>query len=155
MDEAAKRNNAAKAAIETRSVRRRRQDARCARPCSLLGGVVRDSVPVLWTLASGDPGAGDRGSGKQDRRPAAQHIQGQDRRSCAGSRHGAACAASPRALEGRATLIVDANQAWDETTALRCLPILAEIGVTPGRAALAGLEHCRAWLACAPGPPFR
>jgi muconate cycloisomerase len=34
------------------------------------------------------------------------------------------------ALEGRATLIVDANQAWDETTALRCLPALAEIGVT-------------------------
>ena len=34
------------------------------------------------------------------------------------------------ALEGRASLIVDANQAWDETTALRCLPILAEIGVT-------------------------
>jgi muconate cycloisomerase len=25
---------------------------------------------------------------------------------------------------------VDANQAWDETTALRCLPVLAEIGVT-------------------------
>jgi muconate cycloisomerase len=24
---------------------------------------------------------------------------------------------------------VDANQAWDETTALRCLPVLAEIGV--------------------------
>jgi len=34
------------------------------------------------------------------------------------------------ALEGRATLIVDANQAWDETIALRCLPVLAEIGVT-------------------------
>jgi muconate cycloisomerase len=34
------------------------------------------------------------------------------------------------ALEGRASLIVDANQAWDETTALRCLPVLGEIGVT-------------------------
>jgi muconate cycloisomerase len=34
------------------------------------------------------------------------------------------------ALEGRASLIVDANQAWDETTALRCLPMLADIGVT-------------------------
>ena len=28
------------------------------------------------------------------------------------------------ALEGRASLIVDANQAWNETTALRCLPVL-------------------------------
>jgi muconate cycloisomerase len=33
------------------------------------------------------------------------------------------------ALADRASLIVDANQAWDETTALRCLPILAELGV--------------------------
>src|SRR6202008_1241421 len=33
------------------------------------------------------------------------------------------------ALEGRASLIVDANQAWDETTAVRCLPLLAELGV--------------------------
>jgi len=33
------------------------------------------------------------------------------------------------ALAGRASLIVDANQAWSETTALRCLPTLAELGV--------------------------
>ena len=29
----------------------------------------------------------------------------------------------------RGSVIVGANQAWDETTALRCLPILAELGV--------------------------
>jgi muconate cycloisomerase len=34
-----------------------------------------------------------------------------------------------RALEGRAELVVDANQAWDETVAARCLPELAEMGV--------------------------
>jgi muconate cycloisomerase len=33
------------------------------------------------------------------------------------------------ALEGRATLIVDANQAWDETTAVRFLPQLADLGI--------------------------
>jgi len=33
------------------------------------------------------------------------------------------------ALEGRAELIVDANQAWDETISARCLPELAEMGV--------------------------
>jgi muconate cycloisomerase len=33
------------------------------------------------------------------------------------------------ALAGHASLIVDANQAWNETTALRCLPILAELGI--------------------------
>jgi muconate cycloisomerase len=94
----------------------------------LLGGAVRNSIPVLWTLASGDP--------EQEIEEAETKI--------------AAClhntfkvkigAQAPEvdmarmrrlasALEGRATLIVDANQAWDETTALRCLPILAEIGV--------------------------
>ena len=54
MDEAAKRNNAAKAAIESALF-----DAvgkTLGVPAvQLLGGVVRESVPVLWTLASGDP----------------------------------------------------------------------------------------------------
>src|SRR4051812_15315174 len=54
MDAAAKRNNAAKAAIETALF-----DAvgrTLGVPAhQLLGGLVRDSVPVLWTLASGDP----------------------------------------------------------------------------------------------------
>ena len=54
MDMAAKRNNAAKAAIETALF-----DAvgrTLGLPIhALLGGAVRDRVPVLWTLASGDP----------------------------------------------------------------------------------------------------
>jgi muconate cycloisomerase len=54
MDEAAKRNNAAKAAIETALF-----DAvgkTLGIPAvQLLGGGVRESMPVLWTLASGDP----------------------------------------------------------------------------------------------------
>ena len=127
MDEAAKRNNAAKAAIETRAVRRRRQDARVP-AVSSLGGAVRDRVPVLWTLASGDP---------------AQEIEEAEKKIAArlhntfkvkiGAQSPEADMARLRrlasALEGRAELIVDANQAWDETTAVRCLPLLAEIGV--------------------------
>jgi muconate cycloisomerase len=127
MDEAAKRNNAAKAAIDSALF-----DAvgktLGVRAVQLLGGVVRESVPVLWTLASGDP---------------AQEIDEAERKIAAGLHNtfkvkiGAqtpeADVARMRrlagALEGRASLIVDANQAWDETTALRCLPILAEIGV--------------------------
>ncbi|MBA4458059.1 mandelate racemase, partial [Cylindrospermopsis raciborskii CS-506_B] len=54
LDAAAKRNNAAKAAIDTALF-----DAvgkTLGVPAhQLLGGLVRDSVPVLWTLASGDP----------------------------------------------------------------------------------------------------
>jgi muconate cycloisomerase len=128
MDEAAKRNNAAKGAIDSALF-----DAvgktLGVRAEQLLGGVVRESVPVLWTLASGDP---------------AQEIDEAERKIAAGLHNtfkvkiGAqtpeADVARMRrlagALEGRASLIVDANQAWDETTALRCLPILAEIGVT-------------------------
>ena len=128
MDEAAKRNNAAKGAIDSALF-----DAvgktLGVRSVQLLGGIVRESVPVLWTLASGDP---------------AQEIDEAERKIAAGLHNtfkvkiGAqtpeADVARMRrlagALEGRASLIVDANQAWDETTALRCLPILAEIGVT-------------------------
>ena len=128
MDEAAKRNNAAKGAIDSAlfDAVGKTLDVRAVQ---LLGGIVRESVPVLWTLASGDP---------------AQEIDEAERKIAAGLHNtfkvkiGAqtpeADVARMRrlagALEGRASLIVDANQAWDETTALRCLPILAEIGVT-------------------------
>ena len=128
MDGAAKRNNAAKGAIESAMF-----DAvgkTLGVPAvQLLGGVVRESIPVLWTLASGDP---------------VQEIEEAERKIAVrlhkvfkvkiGAQTPEADMARMRrlasALEGRATLIVDANQAWDETTALRCLPILAEIGVT-------------------------
>jgi muconate cycloisomerase len=127
MDEAAKRNNAAKAAIESALF-----DAvgktLGAPAMQLLGGAVRESVPVLWTLASGDP---------------AQEIEEAEKKLAArlhntfkvkiGARSPEADVARLRrlaaALAGRASLIVDANQAWDETTALRCLPILAELGI--------------------------
>ena len=128
MDEAAKRNNAAKGAIDSALF-----DAvgktLGVRAVQLLGGVVRERVPVLWTLASGDP---------------VQEIDEAEKKIAAGLHNifKVKIGAQPpeadmarmrrlaSALEGRASLIVDANQAWDETTALRCLPVLAEIGVT-------------------------
>jgi muconate cycloisomerase len=127
MDAAAKRNNAAKAAIETALF-----DAvgkTLGVPAALLlGGIVRDRVPVLWTLASGDVG---------------QEIEEAEWK-LAARLHDTfkvkVGAVSPEddllrlrrlaaALEGRVRLIVDANQAWDEATALRCLPVLSELGV--------------------------
>jgi muconate cycloisomerase len=127
MDAAAKRNNAAKAAIESALF-----DAvgkTLGVPAvQLLGGAVRESMPVLWTLASGDP---------------AQEIEEAEQKLAArlhdtfkvkiGAQSADADLARLRriagALVGRASLIVDANQAWDETTAMRCLPVLAELGV--------------------------
>jgi muconate cycloisomerase len=128
MDEAAKRNNAAKGAVETAlfDAVGRTLNVPAAQ---LLGGIVRDRIRVLWTLASGDPG---------------QEIEEAEKKIAArlhntfkvkiGAQAPEADMARMRrlasALQGRATLIVDANQAWDETTALRCLPILADVGVT-------------------------
>jgi muconate cycloisomerase len=127
LDEAAKRNNAAKAAVETALV-----DAvgrTLGLPAAaLLGGAVRESFPVLWTLASGDPG---------------QEIEEAEAKLAArlhdtfkvkiGAQAPEADLARLRllagALQGRAGLIVDANQAWDETTAARCLPVLGELGI--------------------------
>ena len=127
MDAAAKRNNAAKAAIESALF-----DAvgkTLGVPAvQLLGGAVRESMPVLWTLASGDP---------------AQEIEEAEKKLAArlhdtfkvkiGARSPDADIVRLRrlagSLGGRASLIVDANQAWDETTAQRCLPVLAEFGV--------------------------
>jgi muconate cycloisomerase len=127
MDAAAKRNNAAKAALETALF-----DAvgkTLGVPAALLlGGIVRDRLPVVWTLASGD---------------VAQEIDEAE------AKLGARLhdtfkvkigAATPEAdmvrlrrlaeaLRGRARLIVDTNQAWDEVTAVQCLPLLAEHGV--------------------------
>ncbi len=127
MDLAAKRNNAAKAAIETAL-----WDAlgrTLGLPVTtLLGGAVRDRVPVLWTLASGDP--------VQEVEEARRKLEARLHRTFKvkiGALEPAADMARMRhlaqALEGRAELIVDANQAWDETVSARCLPQLDEMGV--------------------------
>ena len=127
MDQAAKRNNAAKAAIETALF-----DAvgkTFGLPASaLLGGAVRDRIPVLWTLASGDPA--------QEVEEAERKLEARLHRTFKvkiGAQTPEADMARMRhlagALEGRATLIVDANQAWDETISARCLPQLAEMGI--------------------------
>lgn len=127
MDAAAKRNNAAKAAIKTAVL-----DA-LARTLGipvalLLGGAVRESVPVLWTLASGDPAQEiDEAEGKL-----AARLHDTFKVKIGAQAPVADLARLRRlasALAGRARLIVDANQAWDEATATQCLPVLAELGI--------------------------
>lgn len=127
LDQAAKRNNAAKAAIETAAFDAVGKTLGVT-AAALLGGAVRDRVPVLWTLASGDP--------VQEVEEAERKLEARLHRTfkvkigalapeadMARMRHLAS------ALQGKAELIVDANQAWDETTAIRCMPQLAEMGV--------------------------
>ena len=117
MDEAAKRNNAAKGAIKS----------------ALFDAVgITLGVPasaLLWTLASGDP---DQEIEEANRKIAARlhNIFKVKVGALSPEADMARLRRLAAALEGHATMIVDANQAWSETTALRCLPQLAEIGVT-------------------------
>jgi muconate cycloisomerase len=127
MDEAAKRNNAAKGAIDSALF-----DAvgkTLGVPAvQMLGGVMRETVPVLWTLASGDPNQEIEEAEKK----LAAHLHDTFKVKIGAQPPEADLARLRRlagALESRASLIVDANQAWDEITALRCLPVLAELGV--------------------------
>jgi len=128
MDAAAKRNNAAKAAIET-AIFDALGKTLGVPAALLLGGVVRDRVPVLWTLASGDPGQ----EVEEAESKLAARLHDTFKVKIGALTPEADLARLRRlaaALGGRVRLIVDANQAWDETTALRCLPALADLGVT-------------------------
>jgi len=127
MDAAAKRNNAAKGAIESALFDAVGKTLGVS-ASSLLGGAVRDSVPVLWTLASGDP--------VQEIEEAERKLEARLHRTFKvkiGALAPEADMARMRrlaaALGDRAQLIVDANQAWDEMISARCLPQLAEMGV--------------------------
>lgn len=104
------------------------QGQRAGLPVSeLLGGRVRDRVPVLWTLASGRT--------ERDIEEAEAMI--------AARRHNvfklkigkraleedvAHVAAIKAALGDRASVRVDVNMAWDEVTAARGAPMLADAG---------------------------
>jgi muconate cycloisomerase len=121
-------NHFAKCAVETALL-----DAagkRLGVPVSELigGGRVRDTLPVAWTLASGDTGRDieeaermlDAGRhsifklkiGKRPVREDAAHV-----------------AAIKRALGERASVRVDVNQAWDEAAAELGMRLLSDAGV--------------------------
>lgn len=103
----------------------------------LLGGPQATSLPLAWTLASGDTARdieeGERMLGLRRHRDfklkIGAHAPEDD------VRHVAAIA---RAFEGRASVRVDVNQAWDEPTAARFLPALAAAGVVMAEQPVAG-----------------
>lgn len=95
----------------------------------LLGGKRHDSLPLAWTLASGDV--------KRDLEEAQLRLD-QKRHRIFKMKIGArtpqqdvdVVAQIARGLEGKATLTVDVNQAWDGNTARRFLPALIDVGVS-------------------------
>lgn len=128
MDKACKGNAFAKSAVEMALI-----DA-VARTLNLpawqlLGGKVHASLPLAWTLASGNV--------ERDLEEAQLRLE-QRRHHIFKMKIGANAPAEDvahvtriaRGLAGRATLTVDVNQAWDGNTARRYLPQLVEAGVT-------------------------
>lgn len=95
----------------------------------LLGGKRHQSLPLAWTLASGDVA--------KDLEEAQLRLE-QKRHRIFKMKIGARTPAQDvavvsqiaRGLEGKATLTVDVNQAWDGNTARRYLPQLIDAGVT-------------------------
>ena len=120
-------NQFAKCAVETALLDALGQRVRV--PLSeLLGGRVRDFVPVLWTLASGDT-AKDIAEAQEmldRRRHNAFKLKIGKRELAADVKH---VAGIKRALGDRASVRVDVNQAWDELTARRGIEMLADAGV--------------------------
>lgn len=128
MDRVCKGNTFAKSAVEMALI-----DA-VARTLELpawqlLGGKVHHSLPLAWTLASGDV--------ERDLQEAELRLT-QKRHRIFKMKIGARAPSDDvahvtqiaRGLQGKATLTVDVNQAWDGNTARRYLPQLIEAGVT-------------------------
>ena len=123
----ARGNRFAKCALETALLDIQAQ--RLGVPMSdLLGGRLRDSLPVAWTLASGDTG--------RDIAEAEDMLERRRHRVFklkiglrAPEDDVAHVLAICRALEGRASVRVDVNQAWSEMQAERAIARLQDGGV--------------------------
>jgi muconate cycloisomerase len=126
LDKAIVGNNFAKCAIETALLDAMGQ--RVGLPISeLLGGRRRDSLPVAWTLASGDT-ARDIAEAEamlDQRRHRIFKLKIGKRDLVEDVAHVAAIKA---ALGDRASVRVDVNMAWDEVTAARGLKMLEAAG---------------------------
>jgi len=93
----------------------------------LLGGRVRDRIPVLWALASGNTATdiAEAESMLDMRRHNAFKLKIGKRTIADDVAH---VAAIKRALGDRASIRVDVNMAWDEASARRAIPMLADVG---------------------------
>ena len=127
MDKVAKRNFAAKSALNAALLDG--VGVTLNVPAAfLLGGPVRDRIPAIWALASGDAG--------QEVDEAMAKLEARQFRRFK-IKLGFADAEADlsrirrlrRDLPDGTTIIADVNQAWDEAAALRLLPALADLNV--------------------------
>ena len=127
LNKVARGNRFAKSALETALLDA--QGKRLGVPlATLLGGAVRDTLPALWTLASGDTG--------RDIAEAEQLLEAR-RHNTFKLKIGrravrddvAHVAAIKRALGDRARVTVDVNQAWNEAEAATGIAMLEAAGI--------------------------
>ena len=127
MERAAAGHFAAKAAIEAALCDLKARSLALS-VAELLGGAVRQSIPIAWTLASGDTGADIR-SAKEQLAARRHNLFKLKIGADTPGRDLQHVAAIKEALGDAASIRVDLNQAWDEATAKRWLPELAAAGV--------------------------
>lgn len=130
MDRAAAGNRFAKAAVDiaVHDVVGKLLNA----PVSVLyGGRRRDSIPVLWALASAEHHADVEDAAKQlqDRRHRRFKIKIGKGEPTSEARRALATAAAIHDLSPEACCTIDLNQAWDEPTAMRWLPEFQAAGI--------------------------
>lgn len=127
MKRAAFRNNAAKGAVETAilDALTRTLDVPLA---NLFGGALRDRVPVLWALASGD--VDQEIAEARDKLTRREHRDFKVKLGFASPKEDLFRLTRLReALPDMRRLIVDVNQGWSEADCLKHLPALEELGV--------------------------
>ncbi|MGE4410020.1 MAG: muconate/chloromuconate family cycloisomerase [Sphingobium sp.] len=143
-------NHFAKCAVETALLDA--QGKRTGLPVSeLIGGRVRDRLPVLWTLASGNTALDIEEAERMiaERRHNVFKLKIGKRPLKDDVAH---VAAIKRALGDRASVRVDVNMAWDEPTAKQGVAMLADAGcdlveqpiTKQNRAGMARLSACSA-----------
>jgi muconate cycloisomerase len=127
VDQLIKRNSYAKGAIEMACVDLAAKAAGLPAD-ALFGGRARDRIPVLWVLGTGDA--------RKDTEEAEEKLaQGRHNLFLVKIGHGdpladvARAVAVKRALGDKASIRVDVNQAWDETTATRAIAGLEAGGI--------------------------
>ncbi len=127
IDRVVKGNTFARSAVETALLDA--QGKRLGLPVSeILGGRVRDSLEVAWTLASGDTRK-DIAEGEQMLEARRHRIFKLKIGAGEVNKDLAHVIAIKKALGERASVRVDVNQAWDEAVALRACRILGDNGI--------------------------
>lgn len=127
LNKVARGNRFAKSALESAMLDA--QGKRLGVPlATLLGGAVRDTLPVLWTLASGDTGRDIEEAERflEERRHNTFKLK-IGRRSVRDDV--AHVSAIKRALGDRARVTVDVNQAWNEAEAATGIAMLESAGI--------------------------